>query len=111
MQIKITEKKNHVIIQPSGDLDANSSIDMDGVISGYVQQGKYNLLINCAELNYISSAGLGVFIAYLKPIQENKGHLVFTNMSEKVRNVFEILGLDKLVEIKSKEEEGAKLFS
>ena len=61
--------------------------------------------INCKDLKYISSAGLGVFVSYLEDFKAKNGKFVFHNMSESVFNVFQILGLDKIMSIVKDEQE------
>ena len=62
-------------------------------------------MVDCRNLNYISSAGLGVFISHLQRFEDAQIKLIFFNMQEKVRNVFEILGLDLLMTIVTNYEE------
>ena len=82
-----------------GELDASSAILLDTELAkpDILSYGK--VLIDCAKLSYISSAGLGVFISHLQRFQDAHVKLVFFNMQEKVFNVFEILGLDSLMTI------------
>jgi anti-sigma B factor antagonist len=63
------------------------------------------VLIDCHGLSYISSAGLGVFIAHLQRLQDLDVTLIFFQMQEKVFNIFEILGLDVLIQIVSTQEQ------
>ena len=87
-----------------GDLDANSSLDMDDVLSKAITSNN-KIIVNCNELNYISSAGLGVFMSHLDEVKEGNKKLVFYGMKENVKDVFNILGLDKLISsVESKEE-------
>ena len=87
------------MIQIKGDLDASSSIMLDQTIEQVVADGATHLLIDCQDLNYISSAGLGVFMSYLKDFEEKNVGLTLFAVNEKVRGVFEILGLDELIRI------------
>jgi anti-sigma B factor antagonist len=48
------------------------------------------------EIRYISSAGLGVFISYLEELAIRGGRFVVSGLADNVRDVFQILGLDKL---------------
>ena len=76
-----------------------------------IPEGKVNVHIDCSDLTYISSAGLGVFISYLDDIQQLKGQFVFSDMRESVRDVFELLGLTTLVPIVNTHTEAANLFT
>ena len=59
---------------------------------------------------YISSAGLGVFMAYIEEIRENGGDIKITNLQAKVFNVFDLLGFPLLFDILDTEEEAFTRF-
>ncbi len=99
MEIKESRHEGYVTLEPIGELDANSSILMDEKIQEFIDQEIYRLHVNCEGLQYISSAGLGVFISFLDEVNERGGKFVFSNMSENVRDVFRLLGLEQLVTI------------
>lgn len=82
-----------------GELDASSAIILDTELTNPTILTYRKVLVDCAKLSYISSAGLGVFISHLQLFQDREIKLVFFNMQEKVFNVFEILGLDALMTI------------
>ena len=82
-----------------GELDASSAIVLDTELAIPEILNYRKVLVDCTKLSYISSAGLGVFISHLQPLQDQNVKLVFFNMQEKVFNVFEILGLDALMTI------------
>lgn len=82
-----------------GELDASSAIILDTELTNPTVLTYRKVLIDCAKLSYISSAGLGVFISHLQLFQDKEVKLIFFNMQEKVFNVFEILGLDALMTI------------
>lgn len=82
-----------------GELDASSSVTLDTELNKDDILSNRKVLIDCQRLNYISSAGLGVFISHLQRFQDANVKLVFFNMQDKVHNVFEILGLDSLMTI------------
>ncbi|MVN76761.1 anti-sigma factor antagonist [Hymenobacter sp. HMF4947] len=82
-----------------GELDASSAVVLDTELNKPDLLTYRKVLIDCQKLSYISSAGLGVFISHLQRLQDSDVKLVFYNMQEKVFNVFEILGLDSLMNI------------
>lgn len=101
--------ENHFLkISISGELDASSAIDMDEAMKDAFEKNNLHILINCRNLKYISSAGLGVFVSYLEDFKAKKGQFVFYNMSEAVFNTFQILGLDKIMTIVQDEPEAKK---
>lgn len=110
MQITESRHTKFISLLPAGELDANSSIDMDEKLSTLIAQKEVRLHINCKDLVYISSAGLGVFISHLEEIKSAGGRIVFSDMTENVKDVFELLGLDQLVEIVADEQAAATLL-
>jgi anti-sigma B factor antagonist len=109
MKITSDRDKEHFIIGIDGDLDASSCILLDKAISDAVSKDEKKIIIDCSRLNYISSAGLGVFMSYLQDFENNKISLVLCNLSEKVKNVFQILGLDELIKIVNTKDEAKSL--
>ena len=107
MEIKQIFDKGILEISIYGDLDASSAIQLDEVMKNAMAENKNKIFIDCKQLHYISSAGLGVFISYLEDIKNNNGNFVFFNMSDKVFNVFQILGLDKILTIVKTKQEAA----
>lgn len=107
IEIKEIHEKDYDVLEVIGEVDASSSIELDNAIKKTINERNKNLLIDCTSLDYISSAGLGVFMSYLEDLNKNNIQMIFFGLNEKVYNVFEILGLDQLLEIK-KDREQAK---
>ncbi len=101
MEIISSIEDKYVLIEVEGDLDASSAIDLDQEIETSLNKERPRVLVDCGKLEYISSAGLGVFISYLKEFETRNIVLVLFGLSDKVKNVFQILGLDNLVNIAS----------
>lgn len=99
MEISLTKEANYHTINIKGDLDASSAILLDQEIEKVLKLSTNRLLINCKDLNYISSAGLGVFMSYMQDFKEKNIKMVLFGLSEKVENVFKILGLDSILPI------------
>jgi anti-sigma B factor antagonist len=99
MELSTKKEKNYWLIKINGDLDASSSIQLDNEISRLIENNEKNILIDCQKLEYIASAGLGVFMSYLQDLIDNDISMQLFNLNEKVFEVFKILGLDDLINI------------
>jgi anti-sigma B factor antagonist len=97
MQIKENIENNFYNIEIIGDLDASSAIQLDQVFEKIVKNGYQNILIDCTNLMYIASAGLGVFVSHVESFKEQNIFCALYAMSDKVKNIFQILGLDSLL--------------
>lgn len=99
IEINKSDSGNAHIVEVAGDVDASSSIHLDNAIEEAFTAGKSQILIDLSKLEYISSAGLGVFISRLDELKENDIKMVLFGLSESVMSVFRILGLEKLLTI------------
>lgn len=99
MKVTAQSSADSLLLILDGELDASSAVQLDSEFVKPELLTYRKVLIDCAKLSYISSAGLGVFISHLQRLQDHNVKLVFFNMQEKVFNVFEILGLDSLMTI------------
>lgn len=109
VEIKEHEEEGIFELEVIGEVDASSSIHLDNALVNAIGSEK-SILINLQQLQYISSAGLGVFISYLEELKIKQTKLVFYGLTETVSQVFEILGLHELFDIcDAKESARAKL--
>lgn len=99
MEILSEKENNYWIIQIDGDLDASSSVVLDDEVKRLIDNNEKFIFIDCERLNYIASAGLGVFMSYLQDLAEKNISMKLFNLNEKVLEVFKILGLDDLIDI------------
>ena len=91
-------------------MDASSSIYLDEALQQTFQSEATRIMVDCQSMNYISSAGLGVFMSYIQEAEKADKKLILFNMSQKVYKVFEILGLHQLLTIVDSQE-NAKIVS
>ena len=107
----IKERGDISIINLKGYLDAHTAPTLENNFTELINNSKFKIIVNFEELAYISSAGLGVFMAYIENIRDNKGDIKLSNMSDKVFNIFDLLGFPLLYEIYRSEEEAVKKFN
>ncbi|UXP33244.1 STAS domain-containing protein [Reichenbachiella agarivorans] len=101
---RIDENNAHYELVVTGEIDASSSIHLDEALREAMENSK-NILVDLSGLDYISSAGLGVFMSNIQKIEQDNISFVLFGMKDKVFEVFEILGLDQLLVIKKEKEE------
>jgi anti-sigma B factor antagonist len=111
VHIKRLQESDNDIIAIIGEIDASSSIELDLSIAKSVGDGFSKILVDCSALEYISSAGLGVFMSYIEEFQEKEIKMVLFGMKEKVANTFAILGLADLLHIRTSKDEAKKLVN
>jgi anti-sigma B factor antagonist len=100
-----------VLIKVSGYIDAHTFEELENEIQAKFSAKQYKLIIDLADVPYISSAGAGVFIGAFPQAQENDGSIALLNPSKNVLDVFELLGLTEIFTIAKDLDSAKSLFS
>lgn len=111
VHIDTTQEELITVLAINGDVDASSSIQLDESLNAAITDNKGKILVDGTHLNYISSAGLGVFMSYIEDLKTKNINMVIFGLNEKVHNVFEILGLDQLLQIVTTKNEAIDLLN
>lgn len=98
-------------IKIDGYLDSSTFPKLQEYLSSLVAQGQFRLLLDLSDLDYISSAGLGVLMGMLREVREKGGDLKIVNMSEKIERVFNLLGFSRILRLYSAEERAVEDFA
>ena len=84
-------------IRIQGSLDWSNFAKVETSIEDIFRKGIYRLVVDLRETKYISSAGFGCFISSLDTAMKNNGDIVFTATPPEIQDVFNILGLAKIL--------------
>jgi anti-sigma B factor antagonist len=87
------------ILDLQGDLDAHTAPDFEAAIKRCLDTGQHNIIVQGSSLDYISSAGLGVFMAFIEEVREHGGDIKISDLKPRVYNVFDLLGFPVLFDI------------
>lgn len=98
------------ILDLDGELDAHTAPHLEDSLKKLISDNRQRIIVNCLKLEYISSAGLGVFMAYIEDVRSLGGDIKLTNMSPKVYNVFDLLGFPTLYDILDDEKDAIEKF-
>ena len=96
MEVTIQEQDGKVVAILAGRLNTASASQTEKALSPlYDVEGK-DIIIDCTALEYISSAGLRIFLSILKNAEPKGSHVYIKGMNDEVRNVFNITGFSNL---------------
>jgi anti-sigma B factor antagonist len=87
------------LLYPRGFINAHTVRAFEAEIQKALLQKRFKIVVNCAGLTYIASAGLGAIMGAIEEIRGNGGDLRLANLNETVLNIFEILGFNHLYQI------------
>lgn len=97
--LKISMKKDgaEYTFLLNGRLDTITSPDLDAKVNEVTPDAE-KLIFDLTNLEYISSAGLRVLLGATQAM-EDKGEMVVRNLTESVKEVFELTGFSRLFAI------------
>lgn len=97
-----------VLLTVRGFLDAHTFEELERTINDLFENGVYRIAVDLSGLDYISSAGAGVFIGAIGTAQENDGNIILMRPSSNVKEVFDLLGLSQIFTFKENRDEAVK---
>lgn len=97
LKVDLRQEGDKLFVDLQGDLDINSNKEFKEKVNSV--QGIKNITVNCENLSYIDSTGLGAFISIYKHIKEKGEKLVITGLKPHIKKIFLITDLDKVFEI------------
>lgn len=99
------------VLDLDGELDAHTAPQLEEALQNLLNKHKYQIIVNCKKLEYISSAGLGVFMAYIEDVRSLGGDIKLSNLKPGVYHVFDLLGFPSLYDIFDDEREAIAEFN
>lgn len=97
LKISVSNDGTEYTFLLDGRLDTITSPDLESKINEVVGDAT-KLTLDLSKLEYISSAGLRVLLGALQEM-EDKGEMVVCNLTQSVREVFELTGFGRLFNI------------
>ncbi|MAU39502.1 MAG: anti-sigma B factor antagonist [Actinobacteria bacterium] len=99
MMLGITEqfRDKWVLLQISGEIDMATGPELRQRIVQYVQEGHLHIILDLAKVDFIDSTGLGVLIGGLKRTRSHGGDLQCIGLSESLKEMFKLTGLDAVL--------------
>ncbi|MCE2424937.1 MAG: STAS domain-containing protein [Pseudomonadales bacterium] len=99
LSVPSEEHDKAVILCPAGRVDGTNVAILQGAVRERLDAGQTTVVFDLVDLNYISSAGLRVFLMAARDLQRHGGKALFCGLSEQIMQVFEITGFDKILSV------------
>jgi len=96
LNITINEQAGRLIAALVGDLDNAASTQAERALAPVFECTDSDVVIDCTELHYISSSGLRILLNVFKQTRSNGHKAILKNLSEDVKEVFELSGFLQL---------------
>lgn len=98
MEVK-TELGNGIsVVMPEQRIDGSNATQFHNTLASAIRTTENSLVLDMEKLTYVSSAGLRVILIASKTLENRDMKLLVCSLSVKVRKIFQVSGIDKLVE-------------
>lgn len=99
MEVIISKQKGEVIARLIGRLDTPASQDIAPEVNELIAEAGNTIILDCSEMNYISSSGLRIFLTLRKSAADKGGKIIVRDINDSIRSVFMMTGFLSLFEI------------
>ncbi len=108
---EVSGSRNHIsIIKVGGYIDTTTSSELERALNSLLKQGRFFIIVDLGNVDYISSAGWGIFISEIKAIRENGGDLKLVRMVPDVYEIFELLEFHHILDVYDRVEDAVNRF-
>ena len=111
MQIGESRQAGIDIVAPAGRIDTTTVAAIEARLAPLLDAGGLRLVVDFAAVEYISSAGLRVFLVLAKRMRDLQGRLVLCGMPEPVRQVFRLAGFMPLFKVEPSRDAAVATFA
>tara|TARA_B100000965_G_C19103299_1_gene545833 strand:+ start:197 stop:544 length:348 start_codon:yes stop_codon:yes gene_type:complete len=87
------------VLRLSGQLDAHTFPTLQRELEGMPKGKPPRVVLDCADLQYVSSAGLGVLKKMSREFREQEGDLRLSSLTDKIANVMNLLGFSQVIQV------------
>ncbi len=91
------QNREITLLSVKGFIDTTTAPEFEKKFLSVLGEKKFKLVVDLKDVNYISSAGWGIFISEIKRIRNQKGDLVLVGMNPEVSEVFELLEFNTIL--------------
>ena len=99
MEVKINNQDGITTAQLIGRLDTPASQEISGDFDNLAQYAAGTIILDCTQLEYISSSGLRLFLSLRKAAASKGGNVIVKSINKDIRSVFMMTGFLNLFEI------------
>ena len=99
MKINIQRNGDEVVVALNGELDTVTTAQMGEELNRIIEMASNQLIIDCKDLEYISSSGLRFFMQLKRHSEQQNGTVTLINLNDDVKEVFHISGFHHIFNI------------
>ena len=98
MNVTIQEQNGNIVAILKGELNTAAAAETEKAMNPLNDVEGKDIIIDCTDLEYISSAGLRIFLGILQNVEEKGVHVYIKGVNDAVNDVFIITGFSNIFE-------------
>jgi len=99
MEISAKKEQKGLVVSVAGRMDAVSSPDFEKELDAWLEKGETLIVVDCGNLEYISSSGLRSVLTIAKKMKARNGKILLAALTSVVKEVFEISGFSAIIPV------------
>ena len=107
---KINGKHPTVLISLKGTIETTNASMLEETLERIINENCFRIVVDLNGVNYVSSAGWGIFISEIKRIRRSGGDIKLAAMTPEVREVFDLLEFNNILKPYVTREEALQAF-
>ena len=96
LNISVESFKRVNLVKVAGRVDSSNASQLDNQLKELMSNGRYKLVLDLSQVNYLSSAGLRTMVGAVRECKKHRGDVRLANVSERVAEVLKLAGLDAI---------------
>jgi anti-anti-sigma factor len=89
------------LVNVQGRLDQNLSPELEKQLFDLLARGHHRLIVDLTEVTYINSGGLRSLVSSGRRAQKQNGNVMLCGLNDRLREIFSMIGFDKVFQIYS----------
>jgi anti-sigma B factor antagonist len=110
MELSHEKIKGIVVVYLKGSLSIATTEEFYSQVSSLLDDGEKNFVFHISSLDFIDSTGLGTLVRLTKRIKEKNGEIRLAEPQTHIKEMFELIRMDKVLPIDKTKEEALEAF-
>ena len=99
LEISVEEIEKKIVMRLVGRIDAATSSTLEKKINAFINEGHLIVILDFSQIDYLSSAGMRLFLAETKKLIEKEGKLIVFGIVDDVMEIIRLAGFEKILNI------------
>ena len=99
MKLRTRHEERALVVSLGGRVDSGNARELEAKMEGMLDERGRGIILDCAELTYMSSAGLRVLLRITRRFDRQRVPFMVCSLSSTVTDVFRLSGFDRVIPV------------